>query len=727
MSKVHELEEKLKAVSGREKVDLLNELASLLVISDLKKSESYLAEAFRLSNEAKYIGGKAKGYIIQGQIYTVKGPLDQAEKYFHEALSLYKELDDEKGISNATVNLGRVFWDRGDYSRALEYFLKSIEISEKIQDDKGIASGHSHVALFYWNRKEHDEAIKHLGKTLEYQERTGERQDIALTYNRFGAVYKEKGEIDRALDNYKRAIRIMEENGNSHNIDAAMIYNNMGAAYDDDNQPDKALIYYNKALQMAEAIGYKETIIFALANLGNIKFKSGQHDEAKNDLKKALQICRETGFKELEMACLEIITKIYKSTKDHEQALIYHEQYTGIKEQISDEQRNKQVAEMQVRFESEKSKKEAEIYRLKNVELKKYQEDLEELIKDRTRELSDALREVEELKNHFQAENIYLREEIKLDHNFNEIVGRSENLKKVLAKVELVASTGSTVLILGETGTGKELIARAIHGIGPRKNRPLVKVDCATLPSNLMESELFGHEKGAFTGAFMRKIGRFELADKGTILLDEIGELPLELQAKLLRVLQDNEFERIGGSKSIKIDVQVIAITNRDIEKAVNEGKFRDDLYYRLNVFPLKVPPLRGRKDDIPILVNHFILKYGRKTGKKIDKISQDAMNALINYDWPGNIRELENVIERSLILSRNGQFELCDWVRPNLPTSILEDAPTLMELEKEYIQKVLRRTNWRIHGEKGAARILGLKGTTLDARIKKLCIHRPR
>ncbi|MCI0484074.1 MAG: sigma 54-interacting transcriptional regulator [candidate division NC10 bacterium] len=336
-----------------------------------------------------------------------------------------------------------------------------------------------------------------------------------------------------------------------------------------------------------------------------------------------------------------------------------------------------------------------------------------------------AYEEIATLKVRLQEENIYLQEEIKTDYNFEEIVGQSRILKKMLKAVETVAKTDTTVLLLGETGTGKELIARAIHHLSPRKERTLVKVNCAALPAGLIESELFGHERGAFTGALARKIGRFELADGGTIFLDEIGDLPLDLQAKLLRVLQEGEFERVGGSHTIKVGVRVIAATNRNLEEATRDGRFRPDLYYRLNVFPIRLPPLRERAEDIPLLVRYFVMKYGVKLGKRVETIAQRTMDALKVYPWPGNVRELENVIERAVVLSSGAELELGEWV-PKPGVSPREARlPTLQELEREHIIQALELTGWRVSGEKGAAKLLGLKPTTLEARMKKLGIKR--
>ncbi len=340
-------------------------------------------------------------------------------------------------------------------------------------------------------------------------------------------------------------------------------------------------------------------------------------------------------------------------------------------------------------------------------------------------ELKDALIKIEQLKNRLYAENIYLQEEIKVNHNFEEIISLSDKLKKVLQKVEQVASTDASVLILGETGTGKELLARAVHNISERRKRPLVKVNCAAIPVNLVESELFGHEKGAFTGALTRKIGRFELADGGTIFLDEIGDLSPDLQAKLLRVLQEGEFERLGSTHVTKVDVRIIAATHRDLEKAIIEGDFREDLYYRLNVFPIVLPPLRERKDDIPLLARHFVVKYSGKIGKTIEVIPQKVIDTLIGYNWPGNVRELENIIERAVIISRGYHLELGDWLTGKKSRQTESHLLTLEELERKHITETLESNGWRVSGNKGAAKILGIKPTTLEARMKKLGIKR--
>jgi PAS domain S-box-containing protein len=349
--------------------------------------------------------------------------------------------------------------------------------------------------------------------------------------------------------------------------------------------------------------------------------------------------------------------------------------------------------------------------------------------------LKNALGEVKKLKERLEAENIYLQQEIKQDHNFEEIVSKSALFKQVLEKIEQVADTDATVLILGESGTGKELIARGLHSISNRSSRPLVKVNCAALPVNLIESELFGHEKGAFTGALAQKIGRFELAHGGTLFLDEIGEMPIELQSKLLRVLQEGEFERVGSSKTIRVDVRIIAATNRELEVSVNNKEFRADLYYRLNVFPIHSPALRDRKEDIPVLVNHFCKKYGTKFGKKITAVPKSVLDTLMMYDWPGNVRELENIIERGLIISKTDALEIGDWL-PKIPGKELVSksgstnvktlaAKSLEGVERQHILDVLEKTNWKIRGENGAAKVLEINPTTLEARMKKLGIVR--
>ncbi len=358
-----------------------------------------------------------------------------------------------------------------------------------------------------------------------------------------------------------------------------------------------------------------------------------------------------------------------------------------------------------------------------------------------------AFKEIDALKDKLAVEKLFLEEEIRSETNFDEIIGESPALRRTLAQVELAAPAQTTVLILGETGTGKEIIARAIHSLSPRSERAFVKLNCAAIPAGLLESELFGHERGAFTGAVSQKMGRFEFADRGTLFLDEIGDLPLELQPKLLRVLQEQEFERLGGNRTIRADVRVVAATNMDLAQLVAEKKFRSDLYYRLNVFPIAVPPLRQRREDVPLLVRYFVQRFSRRQNKTVEYVPADVMEALVNYAWPGNVRELENLIERAVLLSPGKELRV--------PLAELKAAPaasaalamasenfsqglsaagatesaavgTLQEAERQHILRALRQTQWRIAGPRGAANILGMKRTTLQARIRKLGIKRP-
>jgi formate hydrogenlyase transcriptional activator len=344
--------------------------------------------------------------------------------------------------------------------------------------------------------------------------------------------------------------------------------------------------------------------------------------------------------------------------------------------------------------------------------------------------------EVRRLRDQLAAENVYLQEEIRSEHNFEEIVGNCPALVATLKQAEQVAHTDSTVLLLGETGTGKEIIARAIHNRSPRKDRALVKVNCGAISAGLVESELFGHVKGAFTGALANRDGRFKLADGGTLFLDEVSELPPDTQVKLLRVLQEQEFEPIGSSVTVRVDVRIIAATNRDLEERVREGKFRADLFYRLNVFPITVPPLRQRGGDISLLAIFFMEKFARKLGKEVNGISEEAMRRLTSYTWPGNIRELQNVIERAVILSPGPTLTLDQEkllvplaaAAPSEPTSSASstESASLSDVERRHIQSVLEQTGWVIEGSRGAARILSLHPNTLRFRMQKLGIVRP-
>jgi formate hydrogenlyase transcriptional activator len=358
-----------------------------------------------------------------------------------------------------------------------------------------------------------------------------------------------------------------------------------------------------------------------------------------------------------------------------------------------------------------------------------------------------AFKEIEALKNKLAEEKLYLEEEIRSEFNFEEIIGESPALKRALAQVELAAPAGTTVLLLGETGTGKELFARAIHNLSPRRDRTFVKVNCAAIPSGLLESELFGHERGAFTGAINQKIGRFELADRGTLFLDEVGDLPLELQPKLLRVLQEQEFERLGGNRTQRVDVRVVAATNTDLSKLVAERAFRSDLFYRLNVFPIQIPALRERAEDLPLLVRYFVQRFSRQLNKGVEYIPADAMDALTQYSWPGNVRELENLIERAVLLSPGKELRIpfAELKSTALAASAGADSSssltslasltsstssspisTLDEAERQHILRALKQTQWRIAGPKGAAILLDIKRTTLQARMRKLGIRRP-
>jgi len=341
-------------------------------------------------------------------------------------------------------------------------------------------------------------------------------------------------------------------------------------------------------------------------------------------------------------------------------------------------------------------------------------------------ERKERLDEIERLKLQMEKENLYLREEIKTVQGFEKIVGKSDTLQYILFRVKQVAPTDATVLILGETGTGKGLVAHAIHELSGRKDRPMVTVNCAALPGNLIESELFGREKGAFTGAHAKQAGRFEVADGGTIFLDEIGEMPLELQVKLLRVLEEGEFERLGSPKTIKVDVRVIASTNRDLEAEVKSRRFRKDLFYRLNVFPVSLPPLRMRTEDIPQLVRYFADKYARKFGRKYETVPKSTMKDLQEHPWPGNVRELEHVIERAVITSPGPVLRFVDRLERENPGEVEEPLQGLEAIERDHILKILQKTGWKIDGEGGAASILGLHPSTLRSRIKKIGIKRP-
>ncbi len=383
---------------------------------------------------------------------------------------------------------------------------------------------------------------------------------------------------------------------------------------------------------------------------------------------------------------------------------------------------------------------------MQNEELRRTQQELESIVTDRTAELTgtnrqltqeieerkkaevglrNAFAEIKQLTERLQVENIELKQVITQEgDNFGEIIGQSPAIAYVFFRIDQVAPQDTTVLLLGETGCGKGMVARAIHRRSSRKDRPMITVNCTALPANLIESELFGREKGAFTGAHARQMGRFELADGGTIFLDEIGEMPLELQVKLLRVIQDGEFERLGSPRTIKVDVRIIAASNRNLETEIKAERFREDLFYRLSVFPITIPPLRQRVEDIPLLVNHFVAKFNKKIGRKISSVTKETLNALESYHWPGNVRELESVIERAIITSQGSALQVLDRFETFHKQST-EDLKILADVERDHILQALQKTSWRIEGKNGAAILLGINPSTLRARMRKYGIHR--
>jgi len=367
--------------------------------------------------------------------------------------------------------------------------------------------------------------------------------------------------------------------------------------------------------------------------------------------------------------------------------------------------------------------------------LQKARDELEQRVRERTAELETVLSEIREIKEQLEAENIYLRDEMELKGGFGEIIGASDPIKYVIYRARQVARTNTSVLLTGETGTGKGIFARFIHRESDRRDKPFVNVNCAGLPSNLIESELFGREKGAFTGSTARQIGRFELANNGTIFLDEIGELPLELQAKLLKVIEDGEFERLGSPHTVKVDVRIIASTNRLLDDDIKKGMFRQDLYYRLSVFPITIPPLRQRREDIPLLVEFFTERFSKEHKKTIKSIPKSIMKYFENYSWPGNIRELRNVLERAVIVSDGPQLRLAERPCESSVDPVRDDASrmvrghktqSLAEVERDHILGVLEKTGWKVEGPAGAAQLLGLNPSTLRARMRKLGIKRP-
>ncbi len=714
-SKAAALEKRLREAQASnagtlEQVDLRLELAWELGLEDTIRSRDLSREALSVSEELNYAKGRALAHRNLSYCCLAFTELDDALDFADRALRELRELGDRRGESTVRDILCHTYLILGSLPRALDNALEGLNLCRQAEYRRGEAYALHNLGMIYAELEENEQARRHYNLALDLFREIDYPVGESWVLARMGNLHLKLKRDDEALSLLRAGRELAAQHGISMaaaraSIDIADIHRRRG----DTRSALRGYLRNLRDFRVIRAGAYGALNLLALAEL---YLDLGELDKAERILARALREGEANDLKPVLHGVHLALSRLYESRGLHKQALEHFRVHHELKEVVFDQETRIRMKNMQIRFKVEAAENEAELKRLRLVE------------KSRNA-LRKAHGEVRRLRDRLKAENNYLRDEISSHHNFDEIITADASMAALLKEIERVAPTAATVLITGESGTGKELLARAVHALSARRDRPLVKLNCASLPADLVESELFGHEKGAFTGAHERRRGRFELAHRGTILLDEIGEMPPLLQAKLLRVLQEGEFERLGSSRTIQVDVRVIAATNRHLEQAVREGSFREDLYYRLNVFPVHSPPLRERRADIPLLARHFTKRFAARAGKTITAVPEAFLEKLSSYHWPGNVRELENVIERSVILSTGSELEPADLVqKPGSPAN--RPLPTWPEQERRLIETALQRCRWVIKGPHGAARMLDIPASTLREKIKKYSLVRP-
>ena len=621
-----------------------------------------------------------------------------------QAFALSEKLNYSKGEAKSLNTIGISYWLLCDYDTAIEYYHNSLKISEKYNFKHYVAASYNNIGIIYHELENNEKAIEYYHKALKIFKENNDTKSVANATNNIGIIYRKLKDYDKSLQFGLQSLEFYKEIGDKK--DLIHSYINIGNLYFAIKNNRKALDYFNHALRISKEIKESDVIAKASINIGKIYLSSRKLDKAKQYFEEALKIAQKIESKMIMMGSYELLSNLYSTRKDYKQSLKYHKRYMEIKDEIFNKTSSDKIAELQAKYEIEKKDKEIELLHKENEIIKIQLESKQKLEKAHV----EIVRKNEKI-------NLISRElENLIEKDF---IGKSENIKSVLELAFTSASNKDThVLITGENGTGKEIIARIIHHASERKKEAFIPVNCTAIPETLLESEFFGHRKGAFTGAIENKKGLFELADNGTLFLDEIADMPPSLQAKLLRVIEEKKFKRIGENKEIPVNVRIISATNRNIKELIDKKEFRIDLYYRINTLEINIPSLRKRPEDIEPLIRHFAEFFAKKMKKPIPKISKELIHNLRKYNFPGTVRELKNLVERAMILSKNNFLDVSDF--PITSEEIFEQ-PTLKSAEAEdeiiAVKKALRSANFN---QIKAAELLGISRLVLIRKMKK-------
>ncbi|MCD4818341.1 MAG: sigma 54-interacting transcriptional regulator [Candidatus Cloacimonetes bacterium] len=648
-------------------------------------------------------------YLYMGLAYYFLDNYSEALKCYEKTLELSDKEKDSFKLVNLYNRIGMVYKILGVYPRALEYLILSSDIANRLNNKSEYATVMNNIGMVYgdWGMKE--KALEYFSNALKIKKEIGHNSSIAQSLTNIGTIHNQNGEYDKALEFYNESLKISKEIKDDFTISSTL--NNIGSLYYKKGKTEKAISYIKEALKYKRKVGNQEGIFIGLQNLSTYYLELGKIEEALEYALECSKVAEETANDSYKYQTYLTYTNIFKKQKKYKKALDYLEKYTELKDIVFKKEKIEKIAEMQTRYETKQKEKEAEILRIKNEEL----DQKNKLIEEKNEELQETIKKL----HHSEIKYNFVTEEMEKDIG-NTFIGNSKAIKEIKKLIALAARSDKiNVLITGESGTGKEVAARNIHKLSNRKNNNFYAVNTSAIPEALFESQIFGHEKNAFTGANSTNIGWFEIADESSLFLDEIGTLSSEMQVKLLRVLEDRKIVRIGSHKEIEIDVRIISATNINLLEKVRENKFRVDLYHRLATYVIQIPPLRERKEDIPLLLRHFVKHFSKKMNKKIIRIEEKLENALLKYDFPGNVRELKNMVERAILISNSSTLRVNCFIIPTIQVECSENEPILSldEVEKLQIIKALKLTGF--HRQK-AADLLKVNRKVIERRIKK-------